>query len=79
MGFNGTVPHVLRRMMGLDGHVGCKCMGGTHGILWNNATCPTKDNGTGQTCRMQVCRKYPWDSVGQSRLSYVEELDGSET
>ena len=77
MGFHSSVPPVLQGTMEQDGHVGCKCiMGGTHGIPWNSPTCPTPDNGTGRTQKKQVFYgRYPWDSVGQSRSSYMGQWD----
>ena len=79
MGFHGTVPLVLPRTAGQDGHVGCKRMGGSHGIPRDSPTTPTKDSVKGQTCRIQVYGMYPWDSLGHSHLSYIGQWDRTDT
>ena len=79
MGFHGTVLLVLNRTVGQDGHKGCKCIGGTHGIPWESPTCPTKESGTGRTCRMQVYGEYPMDSTGRFHFSYLGQWDRTDT
>ena len=75
MEFRGTVPFVLHGTIEQDGHVGCKCMGGTYRIPWDSPAFPTGANGTGRTRRMQVYGRDLWDCVGQSRLSYTGQWD----